>query len=149
MLGPGVHASRINVICVHGLIGGIGHGACSSLPALADEAYAPARARLSESWCNISPDAIVGDPPGNTWSLGSKVAKSMQGTDPGAHVQVSCIKDLFRDSVDWLLGYFMLTHHTQGKFNIKELRRHHARFKSDRGKPRPLRQKESDMALAT
>lgn len=75
MLGPGVHASRINVICVHGLIGGIGYGACSSLPALADEAYALARARLSESWCNISLDAIVGGSSGQHVELGVEGCK--------------------------------------------------------------------------
>lgn len=92
-LGPGVHASGTNVICVHSLIRGIDHGACSSLLAIADEAYAPARARLSENRRNLRLDAMIGGSSGNTWGLGSKVAISMQGTDPGAHFQISCIKD--------------------------------------------------------
>jgi len=74
-LGPGVHAREINVICVHSLIRGIDHGACSSQLALPDEAYAPARARLSESCRNLRLDAMIGG------SFGQHVGLGVEGCE--------------------------------------------------------------------
>lgn len=131
-LGPGVHASRTNVICVHGLIRGIDHGACSSLPALADEAYAPARARSSESCRSLSLDAMVEGSSGQHVRLRVEGCK-LHARDRyrGLHFQISCIKHFLWNSVNWLMDYSRLTHlihQTQGKSNIKELRRHPAGF---------------------
>lgn len=63
------------MICGYGLIRGIDHGACISLPSLADEAYAPARARSSESCRSLSLDAMVEGSSGQHVGLGVEGCK--------------------------------------------------------------------------